>query len=225
MDALSQLARFADTHKNTLNALIDPATGKNINASDRLNEILKGTSNPKEKLIAYVDQLLQFREICRQKIDQAVLAPMLKELAQEVRTPTQRSSPESKGTPTSAAEKTASEQYFERFEQILNGIDVAGKIKFREFMEKEFSVENLNFYEAVQKFKTLPVEERPDRAREIIDTYIRQKSESQVNLPTKIRQPLEGGAVSRDMFDAAAAEIFKLMFRDSVGRFMKTLNR
>ena len=61
-------------------------------------------------------------------------------------------------------------------------------------------------------------------AKEIFEVYIATEGELQINIPqsmvTEIRTALEGGKVSRGLFDKAQREIFGLMSRDSFPRYI-----
>ena len=103
----------------------------------------------------------------------------------------------------------------------------AGKAAFESQLAKEFSDENLQFWQATRSFKALPAAERDARARAIAAEYVQDESTKQVNLPSKIRLDLlkyiKAGASDTppdiDIFDPAAEEIFKLMEKDTFARF------
>ena len=100
-----------------------------------------------------------------------------------------------------------------------------GRARLEQQLAKEYSAENIEFWKAVQAYRGLRTpEERAADAKALCDTYVREGSEHQVNLPGQVAKALLSevdGAVppSASAFDAAQAEIFKLMERDTFSRF------
>ncbi|KAL1498484.1 hypothetical protein AB1Y20_013809 [Prymnesium parvum] len=100
-----------------------------------------------------------------------------------------------------------------------------GQQRMEEQLAKEYSEENINFWKAVQSYRQLAPAERAAEAKVIINTYVKNGAECQVNLPSKVvnrtladvkANPDEPAA---DVFDEAQTEIFKLMERDTFSRF------
>ena len=95
---------------------------------------------------------------------------------------------------------------------------------FRLFLSREFNVENIAFWEAVQEYKVL----FKKRAKFIYTTYVSQAAVSQVNIPAaqraRIKGSLTGDEVTCDaqMYDLAQEEIYHLMARDPFPRFLKS---
>jgi Ca2+-binding EF-hand superfamily protein len=94
-------------------------------------------------------------------------------------------------------------------------------------MQKEFSKENLDFWEAAKAFRNL-TEGRLARAEEIVDMWVAPGSEQEVNLPGPVREKavadFEAAKASKTepsatIFVASEEEIFKLMERDAYARF------
>merc|ERR1712023_141197 len=88
------------------------------------------------------------------------------------------------------------------------------------------SSENLEFWEAVQEYKLL-VDESPEmlaRAKEIYDEFISDDAPKQVNLNSRNRTDvdtlLEYGSIN--LFDDSVAEIFLLMKKDTLPRFLRS---
>jgi hypothetical protein len=105
-------------------------------------------------------------------------------------------------------------------------------IKFTEFLQREFSIENLQFYTEVQAFKKLDptasnVKAIKSHSSMIIKIYVAPGCVSQVNLDYKVVDDLikantalaNGGDIDLNFYDHAADAIFSLMERDSFPRF------
>jgi len=91
----------------------------------------------------------------------------------------------------------------------------------------EFSVENIIFYEEVQKFKNMREKSLLIvKAHDISDIYIKEGASSQINVSDRIRnivlRKIENQQFSDDMFDLALAEITALMYSNSFYRFTQT---
>ncbi|XP_034519244.1 regulator of G-protein signaling 10 isoform X3 [Ailuropoda melanoleuca] len=130
------------------------------------------------------------------------------------------SSSSSQQNPKSTAKWAAS------LENLLE--DPEGVKRFREFLKKEFSEENVLFWLACEDFKKtqdkkqvcLPMQEK---AKEIYMTFLSSKASSQVNVEGQSRlnekileepHPL--------MFQKLQDQIFNLMKYDSYSRFLKS---
>lgn len=50
--------------------------------------------------------------------------------------------------------------------------DPAGREQFHKFLEKEFSAENLKFWDAVQELKTVALKDVPNKVQEIWNEYL-----------------------------------------------------
>lgn len=106
------------------------------------------------------------------------------------------------------------------------------KKNFRNHLKKEFSVENLDFYDEVMNFEetwdtSTPVE-RQNNCIRIYQLYVRENSLFQVNLSCenvkKIWQKIDMMFISKYMFEEAKKEIVNLMRTDSFPRFLKKIN-
>ncbi|GMH99670.1 hypothetical protein TrVE_jg337 [Triparma verrucosa] len=95
---------------------------------------------------------------------------------------------------------------------------------FRLFLSREFNVENISFWEAVQEYKV----QFKKKAKFIYTTYISQAAMSQVNIPAAQRAMLKEMVTQAqiqcdaEMYDKAQEEIFRLMSRDPFPRFLKS---
>uniref|UniRef100_A0A7M4EU27 Regulator of G protein signaling 10 n=1 Tax=Crocodylus porosus TaxID=8502 RepID=A0A7M4EU27_CROPO len=102
--------------------------------------------------------------------------------------------------------------------------DPEGVKRFREFLKKEFSEENVLFWLACEEFKkTQDKKQMQEKAKEIYMTFLSSKASSQVNVEGQSRlnetiletpHPL--------MFQKLQDQIFNLMKYDSYSRFLKS---
>ena len=115
-----------------------------------------------------------------------------------------------------------------------------GMVMFETFLKKELADENINFYKAVQAYKKGAHDHEKvavSAGKRITKMFINTASETQVNIPGKMRKELEervtrefgagspvpdGIEADEHLFDKAEAEIYKLMVRDNYARFKKT---
>lgn len=96
--------------------------------------------------------------------------------------------------------------------------------RFRAFAGKRFAVENLDFYDAVQAWELeLGWFSRQAMALQIIDTYIRQGSPSEINIPGTVRDAILSSPVTNlDLFKAAKNIVIRLMENDLAPQFQET---
>uniref|UniRef100_A0A8C6YVH2 Regulator of G protein signaling 14 n=1 Tax=Nothoprocta perdicaria TaxID=30464 RepID=A0A8C6YVH2_NOTPE len=103
----------------------------------------------------------------------------------------------------------------ESFETLLQ--DRVAVTYFTEFLKKEFSAENVYFWQACERFQQIP------EARRIYDEFLSSHSVSPVNID---KQAWIGEDVlatpSPDMFRIQQLQIFNLMKFDSYTRFVKS---
>ncbi|XP_034366056.1 regulator of G-protein signaling 10 isoform X1 [Arvicanthis niloticus] len=102
--------------------------------------------------------------------------------------------------------------------------DPEGVKRFREFLKKEFSEENVLFWLACEDFKKMEDKKQmQEKAKEIYMTFLSNKASSQVNVEGQSRlsekileepHPL--------MFQKLQDQIFNLMKYDSYSRFLKS---
>ncbi|XP_054378930.1 regulator of G-protein signaling 10 isoform X1 [Pongo abelii] len=102
--------------------------------------------------------------------------------------------------------------------------DPEGVKRFREFLKKEFSEENVLFWLACEDFKKMQDKtQMQEKAKEIYMTFLSSKASSQVNVEGQSRlnekileepHPL--------MFQKLQDQIFNLMKYDSYSRFLKS---
>lgn len=99
-----------------------------------------------------------------------------------------------------------------------------GLSMFNVFLKKELADENIQFWVAVNNFKS---DVSNAAAKDLYDKYISESAELQVNVPGKMRKQVNKlvageAAVGADIFEGCQTEIYKLMVRDNFARFKKT---
>ncbi|XP_072923968.1 regulator of G-protein signaling 14-like isoform X2 [Hemitrygon akajei] len=110
------------------------------------------------------------------------------------------------------------------FERLLQ--DPAGVQYFTEFLKKEFSAENILFWQACERFQKIPeddLEQLSQIAGEIYSTYLSSSSLCPINIDSQAQ--LEEDILNdprSDMFKAQQLQIFNLMKFDSYTRFVKS---
>ncbi|KAK2707611.1 regulator of G-protein signaling 7-like isoform X2 [Artemia franciscana] len=106
--------------------------------------------------------------------------------------------------------------------ELLN--DPLGREHFVKYLEKEFSSENLRFWEAVQDLKQLHQRAVATRSREIWSEFLGTEATCPVNIDSK---SLEATRLAMDnpdrwTFDRAAGHVYHLMRSDSYSRFLRS---
>nr|XP_039269280.1 regulator of G-protein signaling 1-like [Styela clava] len=102
------------------------------------------------------------------------------------------------------------------------------RIGFRIFLESEFSVENLDFWFAVEDYKTLKSKDaKEDKMREIYEEYVSPGAPNQINLDHVSRQQIiqhmaTDTTPSIDTFNGAQRYVFNIMENDSYARFVRS---
>uniref|UniRef100_A0A663MQ07 Regulator of G-protein signaling 14 n=1 Tax=Athene cunicularia TaxID=194338 RepID=A0A663MQ07_ATHCN len=112
----------------------------------------------------------------------------------------------------------------ESFETLLQ--DRVAVTYFTEFLKKEFSAENVYFWQACERFQQIPasdMQQLAQEARRIYDEFLSSHSVSPVNID---KQAWIGedmlASPSPDMFRVQQLQIFNLMKFDSYTRFVKS---
>ncbi|KAF7638328.1 RGS domain-containing protein [Meloidogyne graminicola] len=103
-----------------------------------------------------------------------------------------------------------------------------GCMLFREFLQSEFSEENLDFWLDVENFKRMKDSKKQtlQKAQYIFDTYIKELAIKEVNLDSetrlKTKNGLQNDPIRTDIFNLAQSKIEQLMAKDSYPRFLKS---
>ncbi|XP_074816232.1 regulator of G-protein signaling 14 isoform X4 [Natator depressus] len=113
----------------------------------------------------------------------------------------------------------------ESFETLLQ--DRVAVTYFTEFLKKEFSAENVYFWQACERFQQIPArntQQLAQEARRIYDEFLSSHSVSPVNIDRQawIREEMLA-MPTPDMFRVQQLQIFNLMKFDSYARFVKSL--
>nr|XP_020451726.1 regulator of G-protein signaling 12 isoform X2 [Monopterus albus] len=111
------------------------------------------------------------------------------------------------------------------FERLLQ--DPVGVRYFSEFLKKEFSEENILFWQACEFFSHVPENDKKQlsqRAREIYNSFLSSKATTPVNIDSQAQLADDIlNAPRPDMFKVQQLQIFNLMKFDSYTRFLKSL--
>ncbi|XP_064201036.1 regulator of G-protein signaling 12-like isoform X1 [Anguilla rostrata] len=110
------------------------------------------------------------------------------------------------------------------FERLLQ--DPVGVRYFSEFLKKEFSEENILFWQACEYFSHVPENDKKQlsqRAREIYNSFLSSKATTPVNIDSQAQLADDIlNAPRPDMFKEQQLQIFNLMKFDSYSRFLKS---
>ncbi|XP_051992972.1 regulator of G-protein signaling 12-like isoform X2 [Xyrauchen texanus] len=110
------------------------------------------------------------------------------------------------------------------FEHLLQ--DPVGIRHFSEFLKKEFSEENILFWQACEYFSHVPDTDKKQlsqRAREIYNSFLSSKATTPVNIDSQAQLADDIlNAPRPDMFKEQQLQIFNLMKFDSYTRFLKS---
>uniref|UniRef100_A0A3Q3WKF1 Uncharacterized protein n=1 Tax=Mola mola TaxID=94237 RepID=A0A3Q3WKF1_MOLML len=111
------------------------------------------------------------------------------------------------------------------FERLLQ--DPVGVRYFSEFLKKEFSEENILFWQACEFFSHVPENDNKQlsqRAREIYNSFLSSKATTPVNIDSQAQLADDIlNAPRPDMFKEQQLQIYNLMKFDSYTRFLKSL--
>uniref|UniRef100_A0A1B6EHR9 Regulator of G-protein signaling 7 n=3 Tax=Proconiini TaxID=565685 RepID=A0A1B6EHR9_9HEMI len=102
--------------------------------------------------------------------------------------------------------------------------DPVGREHFIKFLDKEFSGENLKFWESVQELKALPQKDVLQRVNEIWAEYLAPDASCPVNVDSHSHEITKRNMAQPDRwtFDTAAAHVYHLMKSDSYSRYLRS---
>ncbi|XP_044592994.1 regulator of G-protein signaling 7 isoform X1 [Cotesia glomerata] len=102
--------------------------------------------------------------------------------------------------------------------------DPIGREQFVKFLDKEFSGENLKFWEAVQNLKTLPQRDVETGVTEIWNEYLGHDASCPINVDSRSYEMTKKNLEKCDRwsFDIAAAHVYHLMKSDSYSRYLRS---
>ncbi|KAM9837902.1 regulator of G-protein signaling 9b [Aulostomus maculatus] len=121
-------------------------------------------------------------------------------------------------TPT----KMRVERWTFSFGELLS--DPRGRDDFRLFLKKEFSGENLAFWESCEDLKWGTAATMREKAEQIYKTFLARGAPRWINIDGKTMEITVNGLKHphRYVLDAAQTHIYMLMKKDSYGRYMKS---
>ncbi|KAG8178672.1 hypothetical protein JTE90_025594 [Oedothorax gibbosus] len=102
--------------------------------------------------------------------------------------------------------------------------DPAGREQFYRFLDKEFSAENLQFYDAVQELKQIHSTDVESKVQEIWNEFLEEDANTPVNIDSKSYDITKQNVEKPDRwaFDAAASHLYLLMKNDSYARYLRS---
>ncbi|KAF5289565.1 hypothetical protein FQA39_LY15012 [Lamprigera yunnana] len=102
--------------------------------------------------------------------------------------------------------------------------DPIGHEQFVKFLDKEFSGENLKFWEAVQELKTLPQSEVQSKVSDIWSEFLAADASCPINVDSHSYEVTKKNMDNSDRwsFDTAAAHVYHLMKSDSYSRYLRS---
>ncbi|KAG7208741.1 hypothetical protein KM043_014937 [Ampulex compressa] len=102
--------------------------------------------------------------------------------------------------------------------------DPIGREQFVRFLDKEFSTENLKFWETVQELKTLPQKEVQVKVGEIWNEFLGPEASCPINVDSRSYEITKRNLDKADRwcFDVAAAHVYHLMKSDSYSRYLRS---
>ncbi|XP_072561184.1 regulator of G-protein signaling 11 isoform X2 [Paramormyrops kingsleyae] len=102
--------------------------------------------------------------------------------------------------------------------------DPLGRCKFREYLEKEFSVENLCFWEACENIRHGESATIPQKVDEVYKQFLAPGASKWINVDSKTMEKTLQGMKSphRFVLDDAQMHIYFLMKKDSYARYLKS---
>jgi len=96
---------------------------------------------------------------------------------------------------------------------------------FRKFVADEYADESLLFYDASLAFKALPEAERLAAAKKLVEEYLPDGAPRQINVPSSMQKAamaaLTDGSLCATTFEECRNEVYALLARDTLPRFMQ----
>jgi len=124
--------------------------------------------------------------------------------------------------PERSSLREEAKQWSNNFERLLRH-PIGCKV-FQEFLQGQFSDENLRFWLEAEKYRNMTLEERRANAQTLYEEYVSTVSPCEVSLNAKHRIQIESNITEahKDLFKQAQDYIFSLMYRDCFPRFLKS---
>ncbi|XP_057314402.1 regulator of G-protein signaling rgs-2-like isoform X1 [Hydractinia symbiolongicarpus] len=108
------------------------------------------------------------------------------------------------------------------FERMLK--HPVGQKSFQEFLQGQFSDENLRFWIEAEKYSNLDDDSRQKKAKTLYDEFVSTISPCEVSLDAKHKNEIESNIkdAPKNLFKSAQGYIYSLMYRDCFPRFLKS---
>ncbi|XP_033745474.1 regulator of G-protein signaling 6-like [Pecten maximus] len=106
--------------------------------------------------------------------------------------------------------------------------DQTGLSEFEKYLEKEYSQENIRFWNEVEKLKDCPYKELKERMEQIYREFLEKGANCEVNVDSKTMEQVHKnlkekfGPRSRYAYDPAQEHIYNLMKKDSYARYLRS---
>ncbi|KAL1230145.1 Regulator of G-protein signaling [Trichinella spiralis] len=124
--------------------------------------------------------------------------------------------------PTAAVDRIR--QWATNFEALMR--DTVGIRFFTDFLTKEFSEENIEFWLACEKYKMMDHSKRKEFGMNMYNVYFSSDSKKQINVDSKtkslIKNAADGGSFDDAVFIKAQQQIYDLMKFDCYPRFVRS---
>jgi len=175
----------------------------------QISNVSNSSAGSMEKKKSFIDRLTHFRKSKREsmKINKSISTVSNKD---EIDLPSKEEA-ESWAVPNTGFENMMASK--------------SGREIFSKFLKKEFSSENLYFWNACEDLKKVEDQKTFNQKVEaIFTTYLDAASPQEVSLDFKVKEKVmeQRAEPSRAMFDEAQSKIYTLMHRDSFPRFLSS---
>ncbi|KAK3091355.1 hypothetical protein FSP39_019219 [Pinctada imbricata] len=102
--------------------------------------------------------------------------------------------------------------------------DEIGRYEFAEFLKKEYSVENILFFNKVEELHKAPVSRIKDLVYEIHRVFLDKGAEREINIDSKTLEEVIIVDISKEkyVFDPAQEHVYLLMKKDSYTRYLRS---
>ncbi|CAF96332.1 unnamed protein product [Tetraodon nigroviridis] len=126
-----------------------------------------------------------------------------------------------KNAPANNVSPESALQWSDSFEELLSHSD--GVEVFSQFLRKEFSEENIEFWLACEEYKTIDSETKLlSKAKYIYTVFCEPDSPKEINIDYNTRMAIQRGVAkpTKGCFEAAQLQVYNLMKKDSYPRFL-----
>eukprot|EP01117_Protostelium_nocturnum_P005260 TRINITY_DN1912_c0_g1_i1.p1 TRINITY_DN1912_c0_g1~~TRINITY_DN1912_c0_g1_i1.p1 ORF type:complete len:416 (-),score=154.61 TRINITY_DN1912_c0_g1_i1:37-1284(-) len=192
-------------------------------------KVEKSTNNFKKRISEESDREVLNEDLSawweqKREIFDPCLIMVMKERAHRQPVPMEIVNTISKSAQNSDPFETEEEDF--SFQRVFR--DPVGSLYLRQFLEEEYSIENLEFVEQVEKLRELSDQTEIKKKIESIEwNFLREGSQHQINLSSEAKkkintQKIASQTLSNRIFDQAVVEILHLIQDDSFPRFKKS---